>query len=188
VRHREAWSAEPWARDLVPALEDALLGVEEARRTVAALREVARPAPDADTSEVARAVELALTMTRHRVRARGRVEVALTDTPPLAIDPARLAQVLVLVIDAAAVALDPARTRDNVIRITTGVAAGAAWIDVADPGAARTLADGSGLAAARARLAPVGATLALDGGAGAVRVRITVPEARDLDPDRDQPR
>jgi two-component system, cell cycle sensor histidine kinase and response regulator CckA len=90
-------------------------------------------------ADVARAIELAVRATAHELRHRARVETHLAKTPLVALDEARLGQILVNLLLNAGHAIPPGRRDSNIVTVTAGTdAAGGAVIEVHDSGSGMT--------------------------------------------------
>ncbi|NUQ74531.1 MAG: response regulator [Polyangiaceae bacterium] len=123
-------------RDVIEALDEALVGVDRIRRIVADLKTFSRPDDDgAVTLDVRRVLDSCVNMAQNEIRHRAKLVKEYVVTPPVRGSDARLAQVFLNLLVNAAQAIPMGHANENEIRLKTSVRqAGRVDIEVSDTG------------------------------------------------------
>ena len=117
-------------------LRDARDAVERIRNIVRDLKVFSRsPDDEAGPVDIQRVMESTLRMAWNELRYRARLVKDYRPTPPVQANEPRLGQVFLNLIVNAAQAMPEGRAEDNELRITTGVAPGGVFVEIADTGA-----------------------------------------------------
>ncbi|HTE51258.1 MAG TPA: ATP-binding protein [Kofleriaceae bacterium] len=118
------------------ALEDTVVGARRVARIVKDLKTYAREpsASEDERADPVRAAEAAITMTQSSINQVAVLELSLRPAPPVAIDEARLVQVLVNLLVNAVHAVHARPAPDHRIALSTRGGQGCAIIEVSDTG------------------------------------------------------
>ncbi|MCK6591733.1 MAG: PAS domain-containing protein, partial [Polyangiaceae bacterium] len=109
-------------RDVIEAIDEALVGVDRIRRIVADLKTFSRPDDDgAVTLDVRRVLDSCVNMAQNEIRHRAKLVKEYVVTPPVRGSDARLAQVFLNLLVNAAQAIPMGHANENEIRLKTSV-------------------------------------------------------------------
>ncbi|HZF53707.1 MAG TPA: ATP-binding protein [Polyangiaceae bacterium] len=133
---RRAAAAPDEYRELVEALDEALVGVDRIRRIVADLKTFSRPDDDgAVTLDVRRVLDSCANMAQNEIRHRAKLSKEYAVTPPVRGSDARLGQVFLNLLVNAAQAIPLGHASENEILLKTYVREGGrVEIEVTDTG------------------------------------------------------
>jgi PAS domain S-box-containing protein len=124
------------AGELTEAVAESREGLERLRHIIEDLRTFARqPAGDAGTADLEAVLRSCISMTWNEIRHRARLERDIGRLPPVAGNPARLAQVFVNLLVNAAQAIAPGDAAANEIRVSARLGPdGRVTVEVSDSG------------------------------------------------------